>query len=61
MKKPRFNIGQQVYYNLPDGIRLLIINCQYSMRHDEWTYLACNEQGEERIFTDVELTETKQF
>lgn len=61
MKKPKFNIGQQVFYNLPDGMILLVIDCRYSLKYDEWNYLACNEHGDERIFSEIELSETKQF
>ncbi len=58
----KFNIGDSVYHATPDSNRGIVLDCIYSLRNKEWTYLvAFGGDMESLVYYEEELTDTKIF
>lgn len=59
----KFNIGDSVYYNLPDGDKGIITDVKYSLRYNQVEYEVCfGRASTDRVICyEIELSENKVF
>lgn len=58
---PKFNIGQVVYYNLPESEEGLVIDIIYKVRPNQFEYLIGSSFGESHWADEVEISDHKIF
>lgn len=62
MRKPKFSIGDKVYYVTPESDQGVVLDCCYSMREEAWSYVVTfGAERESLLYYEDELSETKTF
>lgn len=61
MRDAAFEIGDRVYYNLPEGPEGLIVSLRYYPEADKWEYLVAWGAIESSWCASVELEREKQY
>lgn len=62
MKKPKFEIGERVYHITPDSDPGVVLDCNFSMRENAWSYLVTFGPEKDSLFYyEDELTTSKIF
>lgn len=62
MKQRKFDIGSSVYHVTPDSPWGIVLDCIYSIRHNEWTYLVSFGPDKASLeYMEEELSFNKSF
>ena len=61
IKDPKFKIGQKVWHVTPESPMGIILNANYSLRYNEWTYTVSFSHDSEFDCIEDELSTNKTF
>lgn len=61
IKSPKFNIGDRVFHITRDSIEGVVIDSNYNLRDNCWTYIVTFGAGDDYNMYEDELTYNKVF